>query len=312
MYQILEKYISEMDNCIHIDANNKLYLNDRTGSPIISFDKRIGSKSVYGMAYANVGKGFGRLLKFSTKLMPVNQSNHKEVKILSSLRQIVIRDKFPHFPIMYECVRCLDRCKGVHCPEVTKRGAYFVVLNELANMDVQQWLKDSHTEADYESVIMQYIIALKYFHKEGYFHADTHLGNALIHKVTPGGYWAYKLGNHNIYVPNTGYFLVLWDFGKSKTLRYQTATRNVIDDIHRPLYLISHMDAYKDYNGLVRPPAYLVSDVLHPACDFLATNFSRRTDAGAVEFILNLPWKHIKTTIPSSAQVINKRAYKLD
>lgn len=312
IYHIIEKYVADMEPCIQINAKKNMTLNDVNGDPIIHFAKRIGSNSQYGMAYANVGKGFGRLLNFSTKLMPYNAENKKEIQILTMLRDNVIHNDFPHFPIMYHAVKCTNACVKPGCPPVTKNGPYYVVLSELANMDLQQWLKEAHKQADYESVIMQYILALRYFHSAGFYHGDTHLGNALIHKVTPGGYWVYKFGNHTLYVPNTGYFLVLWDFGMSKLLMHQTTEKNAIHDIWRPLYLISHMDEYREYKGMVRPPAYLVRDVLLPACEYLGERLATKySDKSVLGYVFDLPWKFIYKSAPSHSHLINKTPYMM-
>jgi predicted unusual protein kinase regulating ubiquinone biosynthesis (AarF/ABC1/UbiB family) len=39
----------------------------------------------------------------------------------------------------------------------------------------------------------------------GFYHNDLHLGNFLIHKVKPGGFWHYKISDIDIYVKNMGY-----------------------------------------------------------------------------------------------------------
>ena len=74
--------------------------------------------------------------------------------------------------------------------------------------------KEVHSSIEYESVIFQIFIALHTFHiQTDHVHNDAHLGNFLYHKITKGGYWHYKYNDTDIYVPNTGYLVVIWDPG---------------------------------------------------------------------------------------------------
>jgi hypothetical protein len=87
-------------------------------------------------------------------------------------------------------------------------------MNELADSDLRTFFRSSiHNAATYESLAMQMFFAIYAFHKLGYSHEDAHHGNFLVHKIAPGGCWWYKIGHIDVYVPNTGYLLVLWDPG---------------------------------------------------------------------------------------------------
>ena len=45
-------------------------------------------------------------------------------------------------------------------------------------------------------------------------HADTHFGNFLYHKITPGGKpFEYNIFNYNLSIENIGYLWVINDFG---------------------------------------------------------------------------------------------------
>ncbi len=46
-------------------------------------------------------------------------------------------------------------------------------------------------------------------------HFDCHGGNILVSKVISGGIWSYMVNNTIYYIPNHGYILKVWDFGRS-------------------------------------------------------------------------------------------------
>lgn len=212
----------------------------------IYFSKQIGSPSVYGTAFMNVGKGLGRMLRFSIKIMA--DRFIEEVTLLKKMSSLAEKGITPNMPITYNAFRCQSVTQkmqqeikqNIQQPvPLTTYGRYYVVLNELATGDLHDFFRTTYTPADYESVILQVIFALRAFHKyTGYTHNDAHLGNFLYHKITPGGYWHYKDKATDIFVPNTGYLVVLWDPG-----------------LATPMYMgrVSNMPAYSPYLDYLRP-----------------------------------------------------------
>ena len=248
---IIGNYIKNIQPCLQesvIKNTNTLVLVDKTNSPIITFDKQIGSKSAYGMAYMNAGRGFAKLLKFSCKLMDVTSDNTREIKVLRLMSKAVIKGITPNMPLTYNYQQCKVPCKIQSCPSVTKYGKYYIVMSELANCDIQNWLKDTYSENIYTSVILQLLFAIQAFHNMDYIHQDTHLGNFLIHKIKPGGYWHYKFNNDiDIYVPNLGYLLVIWDPGLAKKMVGKIVTQDIWKDYSRPLRLMNSIDKNETY-----------------------------------------------------------------
>lgn len=248
--EILENYVTNLDPCLQEYNNNlalfkKVTKKDISVKPTIYFEKRIGSESVYGIAYMNMGQGFAKLFKFSCKIMASNIADHKrEVKILTAMTKAVKAGKTPNMPLTYKILECKSLCNFKICPAVAKKS-YYAVINELATYDLESWFKTKHTEKVYESIIMQIIFGIYAFHKFGYNHNDCHLGNFLIHKIKPGGCWRYSFNGENIYVPNHGYLLVMWDPGLAS--KYDG---NYWNDYYRVLSLIATMDNYKRYKEL--------------------------------------------------------------
>jgi hypothetical protein len=248
---IIRNYLSELKPCLE-QKDKKLWLYTKDKQPVVYFDKQIGSQSAYGVAYMNMGHGFAKLLRFSCKLMSSKIRGHKlEIELLEKMSKFVETGQSPNMPITYMSMKCTKKCTINECPSNTKEGGYYVVINELANSDIQNWFRESYSPEVYESVIMQLVFAIYAFHNMGYIHNDCHLGNFLIHEVTPGGCWRYKVDNTNVYVPNTGYLLVMWDPGLAK-VKFATDDQRV--DYSRALGLITNMMNYKKYRDLGMKP----------------------------------------------------------
>lgn len=278
--KVIRKYAEETEPCIQSSTDKKdkmVLVKPRKGSkPLerIYFDKQIGTKSAYGTAYMNAGKGVARLLRFSIKIMGDQFSN--EVALLKKMSNLAEQKLSPNMPITYEVLHCKypttskKLLKNADVPKLVQDGKYYVVLNELANGDLHDWFQYTYSPREYESVLMQLLFSLRTFHKyTNFVHNDSHLGNFLWHRVTPGGFWHYRyspkalptpIGLPNkplpayvdIYVPNTGYLLVLWDPGVARPI-----ATNPISDYHpsrdywRPLSLIQNigrMQLYRDKN----------------------------------------------------------------
>lgn len=273
---IVNNYLGTLEPCIE-QYNNKLVLVNKDRIPVVTFDKRIGSDSVYGVAYMNMGMGYAKLLKFSCKLMSSAVRAHKEeIKILQQMSNLVFKESCPNMPITYQSLECTKACTLKDCPNVAKQQ-YFVVVNELADYDVQTWLKQSHTSAAYQSVVMQMIFAVYAFHNIGYMHNDCHLGNFLVHKITPGGYWRYKVANKNVYVPNEGWQVVLWDPG----LASPYDVYNFEDDYLRFINLLIDMQDHSLYQKmkLKSLPNQFVNRSLVPITDVLSSDYTNEEEA---------------------------------
>ena len=250
--------VSELSKRKYLIDIKKLALNDKNNEPIVIFDKRIGSESAYGVAYMNMGKRFANLLKFSCKLMSVTRDNTMETKILKEMSKLVINGITPNLPLTYNILKCNTKCKIQLCPQVT-HSKYYVVMSELANCDIQNWFKEVHTINEYMSVILQLLISVQTFHNMGYIHNDTHLGNFLIHKIKPGGFWHYvhktSTRTVDIYIPNTGYLLVIWDPGlANKKTNIYNDTVHIKNDMTRPLRLINRLGISEKYIELGLKP----------------------------------------------------------
>ena len=262
--KIMTKYLKNVSSCIEICDDDKLCIKDKKGNTLIFFDRRIGSESVYGMAYLNLGVGFAKMLKFSCKVMKASvPGNKKEIEVLQAMSNLVINNISPNMPLIYKSMTCKKLCDNPECPAIIKNKSYFVVINELANYDLITWFKSSYPDHVYESIFMQILFAIYSFHTLGYSHNDCHLGNFLVHNITPGGCWRYKFGKHNVYVPNHGYQLVMWDPGLVSAMPRYNLNIFQIDYI-RVLGLIYNITSYDTYKGAIAIPQLLLEICLDP------------------------------------------------
>lgn len=248
-HKIVKSYLKNMDSCLSIHEGHLVI--KKKDKILVTFEKKLGSVSENGIAYMNLGKGFGKLLKFSCKLMPANVKNNAiEIAILAKTSKLVEQNKFPNMPMLYMAKKCSMPCEFKECPDLIQYNTYFIVLNELADYDLNNWFKESHSIKDYQSIILQLFLAILKFHKLGYIHDDLHLGNVLIHKITSGGVWHYKIGSEDIYVENTGYLLVLWDFGDVISIN----DNNQISDYYRPFNIMYDQKLLPDKLRLIIKP----------------------------------------------------------
>lgn len=219
---IVLKYTENIESCLtKVDNVNVLIkrANNKMVKGVIKYDTRIGSDSKYGIAYKNIGMVMANQITFASKIIGTNSSTSEiEIKMLSKMNEIAINKISPHMPIIYRIVYC-DEPLNLNLSKIPDKligsVGYYILINELASYDLAKFLlKPRGRDAVYESVLMQIVIALRTFHKyTGYIHNDSHWGNFLIHEIKSGGYWHYRIDDTDIYVPNHGYLVVLWDPG---------------------------------------------------------------------------------------------------
>lgn len=133
---------------------------------------------------------------------------------LSSL--LVNNDITPNLPLLYDKYSCEDDCKFTN-PELKGKKKCLLVVNELADGDLKYILTKLQPNLETLKIIyFQIYVALycmrKYFNL---YHNDLHYGNVLYRKIKPGGYIKYIIDGQSIIVPNIGYIMILWDFGRS-------------------------------------------------------------------------------------------------
>ena len=216
-FKILRKLLQNLDPCLQEEEQGSTLVLKGYKDPI-TFTKRIGSHSSFGIVYKTYIQDGKIPIYFAAKIMADTSANRNEVSILTKLTDIGLREHHPNFPLMFKSLTCHTPCSSHTCPKLTKHN-YIIVLTELAESDAKIWFQEDRTFLQYVSIISQMILTIYNFHIMGFRHNDMHLGNFLIHKIKPsGGNLEYKIGNKDIKIKHCGYLVVLWDFGLSTTI----------------------------------------------------------------------------------------------
>ena len=120
------------------------------------------------------------------------------------------------------------------------------ILNELCDSYLKDIISDKYIEnisdTMFHSFIFQIISSIYSIHKFlNICHFDLHGGNYLISNIKNNGYWLYTINEETFYIPNHGYILKIWDFGRSMILG--------VDDLSEIIKQITHQCKrfYKDY-----------------------------------------------------------------
>jgi hypothetical protein len=243
--KVMRKYLSMISPCIvsseltpavlALVKKEKGVFTDK-----IYFTRQIGTESVYGVAYLNTGVDEGSRLVFSAKITTDKHKN--EMELLKKMSYAVQNNLTPNFPVIYKILHCKNVKEKRHqgyiditsIDDIIKHNKYYVILNELASGDLSNFLeKQKHSSIEYESIIFQAFISMRAFHiHTNHIHDDSHFGNFLYHKIEKGGHWHYRYNKTDIYVPNTGYLLIVWDPGLAQKIKPNTEYMPHSDYLH--------------------------------------------------------------------------------
>ena len=186
--------------------------------------KQIGTKSANGLAFLVTGRS--KEIVMAMKIMANHSYNLPEIKYLETFSKMLEEGVSPNLPLCYKVISCTLPCKDrkkltslsimdqfvTTCPIITHKP-YFLILNELADGDLKMWLTSTHTPMEMYNVIQQTLLSVAVMHSIGVSHCDAHYGNFLFHRISPGGYWWYKLNGKDYYVKNVGVLFTSWDYG---------------------------------------------------------------------------------------------------
>ena len=189
----------------------------------------------------------------SSKIMDLSYKSWKELYILKMIYNLIKNHNCPNVPIIYMYFVCKDCCKNDYLnPNIKKyynnlkirkelennketdicdilkrmekkKGfgtSSLCILNELCDSSLKDIINAKYVENIndnmFYSFIFQILSGIYAIHKLcSICHFDLHGGNILISKIESSGFWLYNVENTNYYIPNTGYILKIWDFGRS-------------------------------------------------------------------------------------------------
>jgi len=266
-YKITNKEICLESGLTYSTWRHTLFKISKDGiGDILKLRKHKLGKGKYGVVYIAdiIDPQFeGDLLhqrapKFPIALKIMDQedkSNKNELKLNVAITTRVVKNKISrHFLLCYKTFKC----KNYIVLDKIKRGItyykYFYSLNELANGDINYFLKDVKVDENIVgNIIVQCFLCIMTFHKLGWVHQDSHAGNFLYQKTellnTPSysrgsrdtrgshtsQYYHYKILGTDYYIPHYGYTVMLNDFGFAET--YTDKKPKMFDYYNTKLFL---------------------------------------------------------------------------
>lgn len=200
----------------------------------VSVDKRLGSGS-FGIVYSATSptqQRFaikqGRTTLPSVKSPWSDKTDWTEALILRDIIQPLIKRRVcPNLPLMYETYVCPTCDFEDLTKKKTTTKPCLILMTELANGDLSNWLKSKPTVPELFNALFQILAGLYAIHKNGQvFNNDIKAENILYYnvKVIPGSYWVYNIFNKRYYIPNIGKLFIVNDFGVSMTLAPEYGT----------------------------------------------------------------------------------------
>jgi hypothetical protein len=201
--------------------------------------KKIGTSSKYGDVYRVTVPVKKQNINISIKLVPLSYKDRinmfdtrypvwREWKSLDLLSRLVKKQICPNLPILYDKFLC-NYCTYENEQLDPSGKMCLLLLSELSDKDLRQWIIDKSKEDITESVrieewyncyfqILVAIYAIQKYYQLA--HRDLHWGNILFNNTIKQGYWIYQIDNIKYYLPNAGFVVKLWDFGKSLSITH--------------------------------------------------------------------------------------------
>ena len=135
VYNTTKNAFNKLNNNECLVPNNQEYL---IGKNQLTLKHRIGSNSRYGIIYLTTSKDY---YKFATKLTPVHVQNYTEIQIAKKLSNVTIKDKNPHFLIVYKVMGCNNNRELTTLPNLIKNSNYFISVNELVSGNFRNFIR---------------------------------------------------------------------------------------------------------------------------------------------------------------------------
>jgi len=227
--------------------------------------KRMIGKGKNGLIYELKGLSEFEIM---VKVMDNTLRNKWEVYYSKRLTNIVLRNRSPHFPMVWLDDQCEGECHFIDLDlftdeedrmkwtNIKEKSCYLMFLekfdNSLDHLIVMR-------EETLVSFVMQMMMAFSVLQSENLVHNDCHSGNVLIKhlvdydETTP--YIGYRLGTETIYVRHEDMLFALSDFGMM----------SVLDDnppSYLPEWLKTNLDMTEEQIQSIQKSVYLDMAVL--------------------------------------------------
>jgi hypothetical protein len=194
------------------DSDIKVKLGKNRG---FTLEARIGSKSKYASSFRGKTRS-GIPFALRAYAVPNFDRSKIEREGLTRAAQLLQQHCTASMPVVYRCYHTTS-CKLSRPFDGPNTGVCHLIVNELANMDAEQWMRSRPPLPQVKAVTFQVLHALFCLLRCSYQrHGDLKASNVLI-CVEPvssdvAQYQEYQLGKSTLWVPWTGIRATLWDF----------------------------------------------------------------------------------------------------
>jgi len=210
--------IPEGSQCFMKNGMNEL-------AKYIKLGKLIGTGDWGNVYSACLINDFGCRRKFALKMSRITPEDFKdpytetssswyEIWMLKDIiKPLIAKEVCPNLPLFIDTFLC-DKCDFIFRKGDASHPCVITFM-ELASGDLRDYLKfATPSNAELYSALFQIMAGLHAIQMSGQIlNNDIKSKNILYYDVKPGGYWHYKIGKKNFYVPNYGKMFVLNDFG---------------------------------------------------------------------------------------------------
>lgn len=212
--------IPEGSQCFMKNGINEL-------SQYIKLSKFIASGDWGNVYSAYLAKDTKCRRKFAIKMSRITDDDFKdpytetstawyEIWMLKDiLKPLVKKNICPNLPLFIDTFLC-NKCDFVFRKGDNTHPCVITAM-ELASGDLRDYLKfGTPTDDELYSALFQIMAGLHAIQMSAQIlNNDIKSKNILYYNVNPGGFWHYRIGNEDFYVPNYGKMFVINDFGVS-------------------------------------------------------------------------------------------------
>lgn len=247
------------DNKLLLDTSQKALGNGTWGS-VLKLDGYANNIKIYSVA---------------CKLMHHYKFNVNEILYFILLQNKILKNKIPHFPLMYSYFYCNNDSTLTNLPHISNSNLpYFILLTELANGTLKDLIfstidKEAYLKILYNS-FAQLIIAYCFFNKLGHLHKDSNNPANFLYKIIEikddKKYFKYnvkidKNKKHTLYIENIGFLWLLNDFGTSIPSNIHNNDEINTDDIKGFFGGIQHWITYKKNSTIINEINNFIDDI---------------------------------------------------
>ena len=218
--ELRQKNYNKKKNLFKIKDNYcTTYMDNKILKKLDDYDVEMLGEGAKGKIYKLIEKKND--ISLAIKMMVVDDRNlnyvmdlrsprWREVKLLLDFTNDVKNKRIRNLPLIFGYQTCKIR-------DYKSIVIYYEYFDDI----LKKWLQTTRSDVEWISFILQCLITIKFL-REKYklTHNDLTWVNIMYNKIEKGGEWKYMTNEYDLYIPNTGYEFIFWDFGSSKSYKF--------------------------------------------------------------------------------------------